>query len=628
MASRLPLLLLALAGPALAAAAEEACAPGDACAGVQDGEDSSLLQSRRHKERLDTVNRDSDALAGKSIYFILVDRFARSDGKTEACANNQAENNVWCGGTLRGLIDKLDYIVGMGFDCIWITPVVTQYPDVTPSGTGAMGYWARDLYEIDPHFGTSQDYHDLVAALHKNGMCMVQDFVANHMGPIHSAKDVEPMNPFNKPEHFHQLFRGNMTFDEYTHKKGNWPPPAQAMWSQSGAQCTEGQNCNCYKCQPDVNLLGLPPSYGPCNGQMVWDTESPCKLGTFSDYCKPGDYECEGYNETVTQQGWFYDLGDLNQSHPFVRAEQLKWIGWFVRTYGVDALRLDTAAFMTFDFLSELQAAAGVPIIGEVTATNLTYHAQFQANPPPSGRPVLDGVLNFPTYFTAIAAFCKTWFPFSQGNLTFLGERIASQLTSGLYKNLNTLGNFPDNHDVERITKTCLADISRVTNTVAWTMFSKGAPIIYYGTEVFMTWERESFWTYGYSTDTFMYKFLKFANGLRKDQGLALEDMEIVPTKDERTLVFTRGKRVWVYLNNLEETPHDVLYCGARPPAPEAGHVWADAQAAQRGAAELSGRFVDDCYVAKGSYPKFLVQVPEPQAAAALPARPGAAAAQ
>ena len=33
-----------------------------------------------------------------------------------------------------------------------------------------------------------------------------------------------------------------------------------------------------------------------------------------------------GYNETVTQEGWFYDLGDLNQSVPFVRRSLLRWV--------------------------------------------------------------------------------------------------------------------------------------------------------------------------------------------------------------------------------------------------------------------------------------------------------------
>eukprot|EP00416_Gambierdiscus_australes_P022744 CAMPEP_0171059208 /NCGR_PEP_ID=MMETSP0766_2-20121228/3051_1 /TAXON_ID=439317 /ORGANISM="Gambierdiscus australes, Strain CAWD 149" /LENGTH=595 /DNA_ID=CAMNT_0011514631 /DNA_START=41 /DNA_END=1828 /DNA_ORIENTATION=- len=560
-------------------------------------EDTVLLQHMRRKAV------DSSALAGKSMYFLLVDRFGRSDGNLKACADNEEENNVWCGGTISGAIEHLDYIKGMGFDCVWITPVVKQYPGTTASGTGAMGYWAQDLYKIDPHYGTPEDYKRLISELHSRDMCIVQDFVANHMGPIHSSKDTEPMNPFNKPEHFHQLFVGNRSFDEYTKELEVGFSPAQAMWSQSGAQCTQGMDCHCYVCDAEVDPFG-----GRCAGKMVFNPNGPCKEGAKSDFCKPGDYNCDGYNETITQEGWFYDLGDLNQSHPFVRQQQLKWISWFVKEYDIDVLRLDTAAFMSFDFLSELQKAAGVPIIGEVTATNLTYHAQFEANPPPSGRQVLAGVLNFPIYFSMIAAFCNTWFPFSQGNLTFLGERMADQSSSGVYANLDTLGNFPDNHDVERITKVCGSDHSKVVNTVVWTMLSKGAPIIYYGTEVFTTWQRESFWTYGYDQTTFMYRYLAKLNTVRKDFDLSLADMEVVPTTQASTLVFKRGA-VMVYLNNLGETEESVRYCGPGvvPPAAEEGKAWANVLSEEL---SLDGHFEDSgCYVAKGSLPKILVQV-------------------
>eukprot|EP00972_Heterocapsa_arctica_P062636 9236389-Heterocapsa_arctica.AAC.1 len=57
-------------------------------------------------------------------------------------------------------------------------------------------------------------------------------------------------------------------------------------------------------------------------------------------------------------------------------------------------------------FLSELQEAVCVPILGEVTATNMTFHAQMEANPPPSGKPVLKGVLNFPLTYAAVPGFC------------------------------------------------------------------------------------------------------------------------------------------------------------------------------------------------------------------------------
>ena len=50
----------------------------------------------------------------QSIYQILTDRFARTDGSTtEQCAITS-----YCGGTYKGLINHLDYIQGMGFTAV------------------------------------------------------------------------------------------------------------------------------------------------------------------------------------------------------------------------------------------------------------------------------------------------------------------------------------------------------------------------------------------------------------------------------------------------------------------------------------------------------------------------------
>ena len=55
----------------------------------------------------------------RTIYQLLTDRFYGS-------ANTPTCNNLgsYCGGTFSGIVSKLDYIQGMGFDAIWISPVV------------------------------------------------------------------------------------------------------------------------------------------------------------------------------------------------------------------------------------------------------------------------------------------------------------------------------------------------------------------------------------------------------------------------------------------------------------------------------------------------------------------------
>lgn len=53
-----------------------------------------------------------------SIYQVLTDRFATTDGTSPTCGITD-----YCGGTWKGIENKLDYIQGMGFDAVWISPV-------------------------------------------------------------------------------------------------------------------------------------------------------------------------------------------------------------------------------------------------------------------------------------------------------------------------------------------------------------------------------------------------------------------------------------------------------------------------------------------------------------------------
>eukprot|EP00128_Syssomonas_multiformis_P014785 Colp12_sorted_trinity150504_noHs@8715 len=132
--------------------------------------------------------------AGRSIYQILTDRFARTDLSGNACT----DLSDYCGGTFKGIERSLDYIQGMGFDAIWISPVVAN------TEKGYHGYWAQDLYRINERFGTPQDLKDLVAACHARDIWVVVDVVANHMGNQKgNVNDFSMFQPFNSSDHYH-----------------------------------------------------------------------------------------------------------------------------------------------------------------------------------------------------------------------------------------------------------------------------------------------------------------------------------------------------------------------------------------------------------------------------------------
>lgn len=73
-------------------------------------------------QALTVLGADTNLWKSRTIYFALTDRVARNenDGGGGSCGNL----SNYCGGTFKGLQGKLDYIKGMGFDAIWITPVI------------------------------------------------------------------------------------------------------------------------------------------------------------------------------------------------------------------------------------------------------------------------------------------------------------------------------------------------------------------------------------------------------------------------------------------------------------------------------------------------------------------------
>lgn len=88
----------------------------------------------------------------RTIYQLLTDRFFRTDGSTAECSDLHA----YCGGSWKGIENQLDYISGMGFDAIWISPIPENM------GNDYHGYAALNWYEVNPMFGTSDDLKSMV----------------------------------------------------------------------------------------------------------------------------------------------------------------------------------------------------------------------------------------------------------------------------------------------------------------------------------------------------------------------------------------------------------------------------------------------------------------------------------
>lgn len=83
----------------------------------------------------------------------------------------------------------------MGFDAIWISPIIDNYDG------GYHGYWGRSIYGLNQNFGSEDDFVSFVSACHERNIWVMVDVVGNHMG--NTNQDYGQNNPFNSGEHFH-----------------------------------------------------------------------------------------------------------------------------------------------------------------------------------------------------------------------------------------------------------------------------------------------------------------------------------------------------------------------------------------------------------------------------------------
>lgn len=165
-----------------------------------------------------------EPFAKEAVYFVVTDRFVNGDPSNDqrqqggddparrtfdrpTPGSDQGDNIGYLGGDFKGIVEQLDYIRGMGFSALWITPVVDNPDEAFTGGkpaqkggfltdggkTGYHGYWGVNFHALDEHLPSpGLDFRGLADAVHGKDMKLVLDIVGNHGSPSYTMPAPQP----------------------------------------------------------------------------------------------------------------------------------------------------------------------------------------------------------------------------------------------------------------------------------------------------------------------------------------------------------------------------------------------------------------------------------------------------
>src|SRR3954449_11747502 len=147
-------------------------------------------------------------------------------------------------GDFRGLMDKLDYLHELGVTAIWLLPFY-------PSPLRDDGYDIADYYDVNPNFGTLEDFRAFLDAAHQRGLRVITELVINHTSDqnpwFQKSRRAAPGSPEREmyvwsdtPEKYKET---RIIFKDFETSNWAWDPVAKAYyWHRF------------YSHQPDLNF--------------------------------------------------------------------------------------------------------------------------------------------------------------------------------------------------------------------------------------------------------------------------------------------------------------------------------------------------------------------------------------
>ena len=299
------------------------------------------------------------------IYFLLPDRFENGDQRNDLgglkgdrlkTGFDPSHKGYYHGGDLQGLIERLDYIQDMGVTAIWLAPIFKNKPVQGPPGQESAayhGYWVTDFTQVDPHFGTNDDFKAFVDAAHARGMKVYMDIIANHTADVIQYKGC-PIQAC-----------GYRSIADYPYQRRGGPGGAAVNPGFAGDGDRSTAN---FSKLTDPNF-----AYEVEVPAAEKSVKVPAWLNDPLWYHNRGNSEWHGESMTY---GDFSGLDDLYTEHPRVVAGLIEVFGSWIDRFGVDGFRIDTAKHVNPEFwqafvpaMLERAKARGIPnfhIFGEV----------------------------------------------------------------------------------------------------------------------------------------------------------------------------------------------------------------------------------------------------------------------
>lgn len=395
----------------------------------QNSDNDELIATYELKTRLKPSEDYLGFDSSDAIYLITPDRFVNANTSNDVVETmnethiDRSDNYARHGGDIKGVVQHLDYIHDLGFTAIWPQPLLTN--DMKRGSYH--GYAITDLYQIDPRFGTLEDYQELSQKMKTKGMKLIMDQVANHCGLEHWwMKDL----PFKDWVNFQ---------DNYEKHKDNW------TWENT--------------------------------------TTSNHRRTTNQD-AYASEYDSDG-----NSNGWFVSaMPDLNQRNPFMATYIIQNSIWWIETAQLGGIRQDTYPYPDKEFMSDWAGAImteypNFSIVGEEWSYNplLIGYWQDGANNKDGYDSNLKSTMDFAMQRQVVEALNdeESW----DKGLVKIYEGLANDFHYVRPKDIMV---FPDNHDMSRIFTQLHGNIAHTKMALATYALMPRIFQMYYGTEILM----------------------------------------------------------------------------------------------------------------------------------------------